>query len=157
MQSRRLSDSPAGAAHRRGLGPVPSSGPVQGGAGGAQPRHHLTQRSGRPGARAGGGVDPAGRKVVVQGSRRTPVGSARATSWGTTATPRPVATQASLPSQPGTTVALPSVLQTRVLAVAPFDTALASAWYVAAFNAGIGGGALLGAVLLDRQGPRAVA
>ena len=52
--------------------------------------------------------------------------------------------------------AIPSVFQTRVLVVAPGDTSLASATYVAAFNAGIGGGALLGAAVLDVGGVRPV-
>jgi predicted MFS family arabinose efflux permease len=47
---------------------------------------------------------------------------------------------------------LPAVLQTRVLAVAPFDVAVASAGYVTAFNAAIGAGALIGSVLLDTAG-----
>jgi DHA1 family inner membrane transport protein len=48
---------------------------------------------------------------------------------------------------------LPPLLQTRLLHAAPArirDTA--SAFYTTAFNAGIGGGALLGALLLDSLG-----
>jgi MFS transporter, DHA1 family, inner membrane transport protein len=74
--------------------------------------------------------------VVVLGAVRLPtaVATAAIVVWG--------AAMASLPN----------VLQTRVLAVAPFDTALASAVYVSAFNAGIAAGAWAGGVLLDASG-----
>lgn len=52
---------------------------------------------------------------------------------------------------------LPVALQTRVLQVAPDSPDAASALYVATFNVGIGGGALLGGVLLATAGARSVA
>ncbi|RJT86116.1 MFS transporter [Cryobacterium melibiosiphilum] len=52
---------------------------------------------------------------------------------------------------------LPPLLQTRMLhAASPQIRDTASAFYTTAFNAGIGGGALLGAVLLDSVGLEAV-
>jgi predicted MFS family arabinose efflux permease len=47
------------------------------------------------------------------------------------------------------------VLLTRVLAVAPRSTDIASAWYSAAFNAGIAGGPLIGGLVLSGFGLRA--
>jgi predicted MFS family arabinose efflux permease len=52
---------------------------------------------------------------------------------------------------------LPVALQTRVLQLAPDSPDAASALYVATFNAGIGGGALLGGILLAAAGARSVA
>jgi predicted MFS family arabinose efflux permease len=48
-------------------------------------------------------------------------------------------------------------MQARVMETAPGNTDLASAWGSAAFNVGIGGGALVGAILLPTAGVRSTA
>jgi predicted MFS family arabinose efflux permease len=52
---------------------------------------------------------------------------------------------------------VPTGTQNRLMQVAPGSTEMASAWNGAAFNVGIGGGALLGGVLLPTLGVRATA
>lgn len=50
-----------------------------------------------------------------------------------------------------------SATQNRIMYVAPGSTEMATAWNSTAFNVGIGGGALVGAVLLPQVGVRATA